>query len=79
MADIVGEIRPVLDARLTAIVGWEEPYKTVVVTDQTGRRHGRIEWLTAEADDAAFAAAVLEMYLALSHATRTTSEPSAAS
>jgi hypothetical protein len=76
--DVVGSIRPALDAQTTEVPSWGEPYKAIVVTDQNGRRHGRIEWLASEMGDE-FTIALHELFLAATRSEHRPSVPSAAS
>lgn len=52
MADIVGTIKPQEAAAVSEAPAWEEPCRILIISDGTGRRHGRIEWLTSEVDEA---------------------------
>lgn len=52
MADIVGSIRSAVTPLVTEAPGWEEPCRILIVKDVSGRRHGRIEWLESEVDEA---------------------------
>ena len=71
---IVGKIGPEPTARITEAAGWREPYRVFEVTDQSGRRHGLVQWLASDDVGDNFGLALHEIYLAATQA-----EPSAPS
>ena len=78
MADIVGCIAPKADAVVTEATAWTEPCRIMILTDSQGRRHGRVEWLASEIDEA-FVAELHQLFLVATHSVEPKTAPSVAS
>lgn len=78
MSDIIGSIAPAPEAVLSELPAWTEPVRVIIIADQFGRRHGRIEWLASEVD-AAFLAQAHILFLTATAAMAGTPIPSVAS
>lgn len=65
MADIVGSIPSQVSRTITEAPSWTEPCRILILSDANGRRHGRIEWLDSEMDDAFFRALLVLCSIAM--------------
>lgn len=65
MADIIGSIPSHVSRTITEAPAWVEPCRILILSDAEGRRHGRIEWVDSEVDDAFFRALLVLCSIAM--------------